>query len=564
MCNGVVKRYVVLAAVGIFSACANTAQKAPNTAGDPLVEWHFVGANQVREMSDLTLAEIFSLPETLDLGRAALDKFSSNAVGRFASVAPGQARGMAGQVMKPFLIDLARVESSLHLKRGKQGADWFLALKLPDDRYNFWSTNLAHLAAVAKLEKRESNKEGWTASGEGYSLAFARGGEWTLLHGGTGTPAERRALFEKEEKALGQRKKGQLLALKANLPALAEVFNEPKLAHAPAIDLVATERAPGIRSEMLLDYPTDLGIKPEKWNPPTDTIRDPIYGGRPALIGFTAIQGLQNHFQKSEALEKSGPEKVPNQLYIWSHHLSPFSLMWAADVGNPATVISNFTRRVLPGLAEGDTPLVGNFQFNTNTSALTWSGLPVVVPYARPADGNDTEFLTGGFFPTVNVATNPAPPELFAELKKKNLVYYEWEITQPRIEQWRPFWQLNYILREADLIPLANSPSDKWLQTVAPKLGNTVTEVTLENPRRLKMVRQSHTGFNALELVLLSHYLDEKDLKRTSEMRREGKPPAPGAKRTGPAPRTPPVKSPAPNPPAGKAPAPKAPALPTP
>ena len=70
-------------------------------------------------------------------------------------------------------------------------------------------------------------------------------------------------------------------------------------------------------------------------------------------------------------------------------------------------------------------------------------------------------------------------------------------------------------------------------------LGNTVTQVTMENPRRLKMTRQSHTGFNALELVLLSHYLDEKDLQNAGELRRATKTAPRGAKRTGPAPKAP-------------------------
>jgi hypothetical protein len=47
-----------------------------------------------------------------------------------------------------------------------------------------------------------------------------------------------------------------------------------------------------------------------------------------------------------------------------------------------------------------------------------------------------------------------------------------------------------------------------WLKAVSPMLGNTVTEITVTSPKQLTLVRKSHIGFNALELVLLTRWLD--------------------------------------------------------
>jgi hypothetical protein len=132
-----------------------------------------------------------------------------------------------------------------------------------------------------------------------------------------------------------------------------------------------------------------------------------------------------------------------------------------------------------------------------------------VVPYIEQGAAPDASFLVGGLFPIERTpATNKPPAELFDQLKQKNLVYYEWEITEQRLMQWRPIWQLNQMLHNR---LFTDSASEQWMGAAGPRLGNTVTEVTLENPRRLKLVRQSQIGLNAFELLLLAHAVDPND-----------------------------------------------------
>ena len=76
--------------------------------------------------------------------------------------------------------------------------------------------------------------------------------------------------------------------------------------------------------------------------------------------------------------------------------------------------------------------------------------------------------------------------------------------------QYRPLWQLNYMLRNS--VPISTSPSENWIAAVGSKLQNTVTQATLEGPQRLKVTRRSQTGFSALELVLLAHLVDPNDI----------------------------------------------------
>jgi len=50
-------------------------------------------------------------------------------------------------------------------------------------------------------------------------------------------------------------------------------------------------------------------------------------------------------------------------------------------------------------------------------------------------------------------------------------------------------------------------PGGAWIDAAAPRLGNTVTEVTRTGPAELSVVRQSQVGFSSLELVHLLRWI---------------------------------------------------------
>jgi hypothetical protein len=50
--------------------------------------------------------------------------------------------------------------------------------------------------------------------------------------------------------------------------------------------------------------------------------------------------------------------------------------------------------------------------------------------------------------------------------------------------------------------------TDPWLMAVAPKLGNTITEIAITSPNELTLTRKSDLGCNGLEIVLLARLLE--------------------------------------------------------
>ena len=109
---------------------------------------------------------------------------------------------------------------------------------------------------------------------------------------------------------------------------------------------------------------------------------------------------------------------------------------------------------------------------------------------------------------------------------KTDLAYYDWEISQFRLAQWR-------VLR--NLLPLFPSPQpavppevapslallitddegprlvfeENWLGTLSGLLGESVTELRRVSPREFVLTRKSACGFTSFELVYLIHWLTD-------------------------------------------------------
>lgn len=479
----------------------------------PILGWEYKGQKELLTIEQAkTLQEVLRLPETEALWNAGFERVGNLAALRYSK---GQTNPVLAKTISSLVRDLGIYESRFELAAAGS-ADWILAVRLPDERHAEWSTNLSRMATAAGLGAPRNRNQGWEVSGgeKKYNLQLFREGGWTVLNGGYAAADSHKAFIA----GLGKKNAERVLKFDADLSALGTSLGIKDWVGGPRLDLSVAPRGDGLRSDLKVVYPKDLGIKHEKWKLPLETIREP-------LIGFTAIQGLQSRFQTNQYIQKAGLEKSPNQLFLWAQSISPFALFAAADVGNPKKAIDAVVKNLIPELnTKLQNRAIGNIEMNTNSYLLAWRGLPVIVPFLRPGEGKDASLLVGGFFPVSNPSTNHPPGELLAEVNKKNLVYYDWEITEARLAQWRPLWQVHRIVNNL-MIPGENSPSEKWLAAIAPKLGNTVTEGTLENSREIGIVRRSHLGLSSLELVLLAHWLDGSDEKvgLTEGLRRNAK-----------------------------------------
>lgn len=497
-----VQRILICFALGI-SGFGKTLAAAPD---DLLASSHFIGTTAAVNQS-AKLKEIFALPESTKFRDDILQKLARTSL-KFVGGDSKNANQTA--LLQPLFQDLIAAESVIEL-RGKTNLEFFAAVKLSDARSKVWETNLQQLVKGTKQTAKLDGITGWQAKANRNFLKFFRDGKWTVV-----------ALALEESPAQTdflQRLRASTVPEKSFLAA---DIDWPKLQRWIPLDsiplkLARTEikivaQGENLRSAIRVIYPEKIDWKSEPWQIPTELIRDP-------LISFSAGQKLAPFFKPSNKFQQLSFNPLTNQVYFWAQSQMPFQSYFALPVKNATNTI----RALGPQLATAFNPTLkmrdgGTLTVASNKVDLFWQGLAIIVPFLNPAkEKNGSEFLLGGIFPLVK-NTNLPPAELFGQISgQKDLVFYDWEVTEPRLSQWIIVGQLLPLFPK-ELVAGANAaapkrfvpakvPEQKWLAAVAPKLGNTITQVTYKSPNELNVVRKSHLGLNSFELVLFSHWL---------------------------------------------------------
>jgi hypothetical protein len=260
-------------------------------------------------------------------------------------------------------------------------------------------------------------------------------------------------------------------------------------------------RGDSLRTEALLRFPTPRRLKFEPWEFPTNTIREP-------LISFTALQGFSDWLSEQPLIKSIEFNTVPNQICLWGEGRIPLQ----AYVAAPMPGVTNFLERITTNLVpQWNTNFlapnrIGEIRAMTNHQEMVWLRLPIMVPFLRPAFDTNREFLFAGIFP-LPPGTNPPPPsELFKQLNRTNLVYYDWEITQHRMVQVRLIAQLASLVLNKPTVG-TNAPPMAWLDAIESRLGESVTEITASSAQDFKLVRKSFVGLNGIELYALARWV---------------------------------------------------------
>jgi hypothetical protein len=184
----------------------------------------------------------------------------------------------------------------------------------------------------------------------------------------------------------------------------------------------------------------------------------------------------------------------------------------------PTKVDASFMEQLaqrLPKYLQTNAPylVAQGFNWLPSQSRILLTSLPLMYPNIALITNAGVGYLVGGLLPLAP-ETNPPPKELLSQIAgKDSLLYYHWEITEERLNQARHLHQLLQIIKHPEEPSAADKPPKpirgrKWLEAVASRLGNTVTEITVHSPRELRLQRTSHIGLTGLELLLLTEWLD--------------------------------------------------------
>lgn len=443
---------------------------------------HFAGAQAWQKMAaGSRLAKVKELP--------AARQWEEQVAGKVALLAPSlfnlgvSTNATAG--LRPLVEDWWQLGGVLEIKGQGARRQALVAVRLPAERRAVWKQALSALQ-----------------SAPGAKVALAEEGSWMVAAGGQDAAGA-------VNRFVAQLKAGQApalpsevwLQLRLNGQALAPAVGLPAEADWPEANLGFSTKGEDVRVEGTLEFARAVNWKPEPWRIPRQTIREP-------LVSFTAANGVAPWLAKARWMQGLELKTPPNQVFGWSQSGMPLLVHAAARMDQATNTVTRLANQLPPVVYEliGGNK-VGDFFWVSNRAELLWQGLPLMSPLLKATRDAEGEFLWVQMFPAPGTSTNP-PPELFAQVSHRpNLVYYSWEITEPRVNSWRQWFQLLPLVSHVRQVP-ANLPGQTWLQAAAPLLGNTVTEITFVSPQKMNFVRRGPLGLTGFELNLVTRALD--------------------------------------------------------
>jgi len=139
------------------------------------------------------------------------------------------------------------------------------------------------------------------------------------------------------------------------------------------------------------------------------------------------------------------------------------------------------------------------FQRAKTFNGLEWKGIPYISPFVKSTNAFGKAFVVGGLFPLLD-SDQALLQSLFSRFHDKtNLVYFDWELTGSRLEQWTYIAQLIRLLRSKPELP-GDSVAMKWVRSMYKKLGPASTEVVRNGDREFSFSRSGTVPFTAFEL----------------------------------------------------------------
>jgi hypothetical protein len=491
----------------------STAPAAPPTvlSADTIASVHFLGKKRLGITAGAYyFARIWQQPQSAQLERQTLIKIAS---------VPGEWLPGGGNLSRDgcsrlwwTLNDLLQEESYLEIHQSANGiGETVFAIRLNPAQAEQWLTNLPVVLEPLTGNRvvLNSERKSWSLKTTGALkvIQLARVGEWTLVSAGSPQNS-----LQPEIAARIRRDGVPFVSAATNILWLESSLDPQRLAAAfPALtgkfstikhfDLNISGDGGSVFTRAQLTFLEPLASALPDWHMPENLVHEP-------LISFTAARGVQS-------LLASWPEwnrlqiTAPDQFYLWSLSGSPGQTYLAAPLPDAAHQIPALADRLLqnanPWLATNG---YVSFDRPADSNGVTWGNQPELRPFIKFAGTPDDGWLYAGLLADTNSAALPPPAGMIQDiLSRTNLVYYDWEVTGPRLQPCFYLAQTaRQIARRPQLAP--DSVAAAWLGMLAPRLGTSATIITRSAPDQLTFRRRSTLGLTAPELQLLAGWLD--------------------------------------------------------
>jgi len=488
----------------LMAGCGKPEQPAPPPSAQPpssrvVLATHWIGkARMAMDTNAAYQMELWHLPESLRLEELTLDKLAHALPTLLGVPSDGDTNALTG-IIRSLLDDLVQAESFAEVMAiANQPAEFALAIRLSSERLAVWQANVAAVKAALS-----GSKAGTARSSK--SLQFSIAGDWAVL----GLGSDGGAYFSDYVRRFSATNlptsvtNSLWVVLNADLSWLLRsnsIFPDQNL---PSVHLTLAGEGQKVRTRAELTFPKPLEMELEPWQVPTNLIYDP-------LVSFAATRGLTKWLTSVRGWNEL-PLDSPSQFFTWSQAGIPLQTY----VAFPDLEASNCAARLATALIDRTRPYFATNAFGrlerTAAGGLNWVNFPFLPASLEAVQMPAGNFVVAGWSPSSGRTNRSTPSELLAQfLPRTNLVYYDWELTELRVDAWTFLSQTLRLTARRAQLPL-DGVAQKWLKALSPKLGNCVTAAELAGDTRLSVTRTSSAGFTALELHLVADWLESPD-----------------------------------------------------
>ena len=466
-------------------------KEATGVQRPPIVFRHqFVGAQAVGSLAKAPKAvELLSSTNAVAFRKLVSERFA-----KWLAAGVGKSDAAAVDGLSDLVNELVSADAAFELRQGAGSWEATLAIKTA-------ATGRPGLEGKFKT----------VAASLGRTISLESAGDWLIA----GVGSKGLVPLSETKSAIASSGRpwkldaGTLVSLEADLPKLSAFFGWPDSpVRSGAITLTISPQGENLKTTAQVAFPETIAVGQGVWNAPTNLLRDP-------LVNFTAIRSLGAFLQPGSMFDSViGRQMNQSQTYLWTLSQVPFQYYFAMASASPKAEMD----RLGVAIPQAWNPILkaynsGEFGWNSNRTQLQMKGGALLAPFVLATNDATGGWITGGFFPFVP-NRQPAPKELMDEFQnRKDLVYYDWEISQERVGFWRVMGQIAPVFgRKVAGVDIREqrrlfSTTERFLDGIAPQLGNTVTEAKSAGPKEFSVTRKSHLGLSGFELVHLARWL---------------------------------------------------------
>jgi len=479
---------------------------------DTIVRMHWLGKRQLDlEATAFYFGRVWALPETARLQSQTFDRLATNSWRLLLGEAA--ALQIPCTLLPTFFDDLAQEESYLEIRAATSSEPSFVfAIRLNGAQNDQWLTNLPVILEPLTGDRAVNNAVDHTWSLKTTNIfnliQFTRVGDWTVVSAGppqNSLAGEIAARIRRDGVPFISAATNNLwLEASLDLPRLVTAFPAVggKFSSFQHLDLGVGGDGGYVVTRAKLSFSDPLPVSLEPWRLPVELMHEP-------LTSFTAMRGLQSWLTDWPAWRDLNLGTAPDQLYLWTLAGSPYQVYLAAPLPDAPASVAALTDRLLQ---KGNPWLAAkgyiSFDRAADGNGVTWGTLHDLKPFIKSAGAGADGWLFAGLLPDPNSAAPPPPAGMIQDiLHRPNLVYYDWEVTGPRLQ---PVLELAQTARQiARRPPLAmDCASLQWLGALIPRLGTAATLINRTGPAELTLYRRSTLGLTATELHLLAGWLE--------------------------------------------------------